>query len=227
MEANQAAEGNKDQLKYATNGKPIPGPAGFKPDKKAGPDDIEEDVDTENGLAKPAKKLNKEEKQEAADIKEHPEKECESLKKSPPGEEETKQEKVNDPAPMYEKPADKPRKKKPVKKKAAAAGAAAPAKAAATSTAKAPAATPKPATPAKAAPAATAKVAAKKDAPKKKVNLMTTEDPAEKVEQDTKSLDEETGNVKEVNKVTGKADKIPAFMDDDKKESFVQKQLKK
>ena len=60
---------------------------------------------------------------------------------------------------------------------------------------------------------------------------MTNEEPAEKaekVEQDTKSLDEETGNVKEVNKVTGKADKIPAFMDDDKKkESFVQKQLKK
>lgn len=41
------------------------------------------------------------------------------------------------------------------------------------------------------------------------------------------SLDEETGNVQEVNKVTGKADKIPAFMDDDKKASFVQKQLKK
>ena len=40
------------------------------------------------------------------------------------------------------------------------------------------------------------------------------------------SLDEETGNVQEVNKVTGKADKIPAFMDDDKKASFVQKQLK-
>lgn len=220
MEANQAAQGNKEQLRYHTNGKVIPGPAGFKADKKSGEDDIEgEEVDTENGKAKPAKKLNKEEKQEAEEIKEHPEKECESLKKSPPGEEETKQEKVNEPAPMYEKPADKPRKKKPVKKKAAAAGAAAaPAKAAATSTAKAPAATPKPATPAKAAPAATAKVAAKKDAPKKKSNLMTNE-------QD--SLDEETGNVQEVNKVTGKADKIPASMDDDKKASFVQKQLKK
>ena len=219
MEANQAAQENKGQLTYATNGKPIPGPAGFKADKKNGPDDIEgEEVDTENGKAKPAKKLNKEEKQEAEEIKEHPEKECESLKKSPPGEEETKQEKVNEPAPMYEKPADKPRKKKPVKPKAAAGAKAAPAKAAATSTAKAPAATPKPATPAKAAPAATAKVAAKKDAPKKKSNLMTNE---------KDSLDEETGNVQEVNKVTGKADKIPAFMDDDKKASFVQKQLKK
>ena len=146
MEANQAAQENKGQLTYATNGKPIPGPAGFKPDKKNGPDDIEgEEVDTENGKAKPKKKLNKEEKQEAEEIKEHPEKECESLKKSPPGEEETKQEKVNEPAPMYEKPADKPRKKKPVKKKAAAAGAAAPAKKAETTTAKAPPATPKPA----------------------------------------------------------------------------------
>ena len=96
------AQENKGQLTYATNGNPIPGPAGFKAYKKNGPDEIEgEEVDTENGKAKPAKKLNKEEKQEAEEIKEHPEKECES----PPGEEETKQQKVNEPA-------DKPRKKK-------------------------------------------------------------------------------------------------------------------
>lgn len=52
---------------------------------------------------------------------------------------------------------------------------------------------------------------------------MTKEDPEAK-----EKMDEDTGNTPELNKVTGKKDKVPKFMDDDKKkDSFVQKQLKK
>jgi len=102
-------------LRYATNGKLIPGPFGKV--EKDDPEMEEPEVNTENGLAKAKKPLTRAEKAEAEDLKEHPEKMCESLKKSPKGEEVTKQEKVNDPAPMYEKPADLPRKKKPVKAK--------------------------------------------------------------------------------------------------------------
>lgn len=87
-EAEASAGGSKGGLRYATNGKLIPGPFGKV--EKGGDDIIEGEVDTENGKAKPKKKLNKEEKQEEADLKEHPEKECESLKKSAPGEEVTK-----------------------------------------------------------------------------------------------------------------------------------------
>ena len=196
-------------LRYATNGKIIPGPFG-KADNEAVPVEGSE-VDTENGKAKPKKKLNKEEKQEEEEEKEHPEKVCESLKKSAKGEEETKQEKVNEPAPTYEKPKDPPRKKKPPKPKAAAAaGAAAAAPAAAKAVAK-------PATPP--APVAAVKADVKKDAPKNKVLLMISEQPSV-----FEKMDEETGNAPKLNKVTGKPDAVPMFMND---ESFVQKKLNK
>lgn len=190
-------------LRYATNGKIIPGPFG-KVEEEALPVEGSE-VDTENGKAKPKKKLNKEEKQEEEEEKEHPEKVCESLKKSAKGEEVTKQEKVNEPAPTFEKPKDPPRKKKP-KKPVAAAGAAG---AAADPKAAKKAVTTQPATP---APVAAVKADVKKDAPKKKVLLMINEEPSE---YQTK-LDESTGNALELNKVTGRQDKIPAFMNEDK-----------
>ena len=210
FEKNQEDQNNKNQLTYATNGKPIPGPANEKPDKANEPATVEDPPAEVDGKAKPKKKLSKEEKKEEEEEKEHPEKMCESLKKPEKGEEETKQEKVNEPAPPFEKPKDPPRKKKPPKKKAAAADGAA--------KAADPAAKKAVETPAKPAPVATVKADAKKEVPNKKVNLMTHEDPAEEAKEAAAKLDEETGNVKEVNKVTGKPDNVPAFTAEEKQE---------
>ena len=213
-------------LRYATNGKLIPGPFGKV--EKDDPEMEEPEVNTENGLAKAKKPLTRAEKAEAEDLKEHPEKMCESLKKSPKGEEVTKQEKVNDPAPMYEKPADLPRKKKPVKAKvpaAGAAGAAAAGGAAAVPPAAAKAVEAKKEFPSP-APVATVKNITSNATLNANVTVNSTAKATTMVEP-KKKVNLMIHGEDDLNKVTGKKDKIPKFMDDVQTESFVQKQLKK